>query len=311
MRLVHLSDIHIWHYSVNPLKLWGKRAVVMAELFAGRARKFRLEHLANVVARVEELQADHILITGDLTTTALRGEFEEARSALAPLLKDPERVSVIPGNHDRLTNGSVRARRFEGFFGEYAPSTSYPWVREVQDHTVILALDATRSHVLATGRLPEEQLRAAEVLLESMGRRPRRLIVACHYPIAAPGPYRSELHRKRMINAPEVAAWLRRLGPHLYCCGHIHAAWAFRPEEVPEQLSLNAGAPLFHGPTGRRPPGFLEIEVAGHSVSVRHHAWTGADWSVIPLVSDLSLFGRNVEPPVRDSPPPSRAARGS
>jgi 3',5'-cyclic AMP phosphodiesterase CpdA len=291
VKIVHLSDVHIWRYSINPLRLWGKRAVGMAELLSGRARKFRMERLAEVVERISSIEADHLLITGDLTTTALRGEFDHARSALRPLLGDADRVSVIPGNHDRYTAHSVRTRAFERVFGAFSPSNSFPWLRWLDERTAILGLDATRSHLSATGRLPESQFLHARSLLESADHRPRRLIVACHYPVIAPASYRSELRKKRMVNADLVSDWLRSLGPHLYCCGHVHAAWAFRPEEIPEQLCLNAGAPLLRDPTGRRPPGFLEIDLTEQSVSVKHHAWTGSDWSITPMVTDLRLFG--------------------
>ena len=115
---IHLSDIHIWRYALNPLRLFNKRAVGMAELVLGRSRKFRLERLQSVVDRVLSLAPDHILITGDLTTTALPAEFRAARKALADLLVDSSRVTVIPGNHDRYTIGSVRHRQFEEWFGE-------------------------------------------------------------------------------------------------------------------------------------------------------------------------------------------------
>lgn len=290
MKIVQLSDIHIWRYSINPLRLWGKRAVGMAELVTGRARKFRLERMEAVVDKVASIEADHILITGDLTTTALRREFDEARRALEPLLVDPKRVSVLPGNHDRYTAHSVRTRAFERVFGEFAPSMQFPWLRRLDERTAILAFDATRSHLSATGRLPEEQFQQARALIASPEHRPKHLIVACHYPVVAPEPYRKELKKKRMVNAPEVARWLSGIGPHLYCCGHVHAAWAFRPEEIPGQLCLNSGAPLLRDPTGRRPPGFLEIDLTEQSVTVRHHAWTGSDWSVAPMITDLRLF---------------------
>ena len=45
MRIIHLSDIHVWRYAFNPLRLLNKRAVGMAELVVRRARKFRLERL--------------------------------------------------------------------------------------------------------------------------------------------------------------------------------------------------------------------------------------------------------------------------
>jgi 3',5'-cyclic AMP phosphodiesterase CpdA len=290
VRIVHLSDIHIWRYSYNPSRLLSKRAVGIIELLSGRAKKFRLERLDAVVERAVSLAPDHVLIGGDLTTTALPREFEEARRALAPLLADPARATVVPGNHDRYTSGSVRTRQFEKWFGTFSGAETYPWLRTIDAETGILGLDATRSHLSARGFLPAEQLEKARVLVADPATRPRRLIIACHYPVAAPSAYAPVLKAKRMKNAEQVKTWLAGIGPHLFCCGHVHAAWAFSPPELPDQLCLNSGAPLLRDPTGREPPGFLEIDLTDETVSVVHHAWTGSDWSILPMVQNLRLF---------------------
>ena len=296
MRIVHFSDVHIWRYAFNPMRLFSKRVLGIAELIRGRARKFRLERIDEVVNRAVKLAPDHVLITGDLTTTALPDEFRGAREALAPLLADPSRATVLPGNHDRYTTGSVRSRKYESYFGEFAPAGPYPWLRYLDDETAILGLDPTRSHITARGYLPPDQLARARTLVADPRTRPRRLIVACHYPVAAPGPYGRELAKKRLLNAEVAREWLAGIGPHLYCCGHVHAAWAFSPESLPEQLCLNAGAPLLRDPTGLHPPGFLEIDLTDLNVSVIHHAWTGTQWSIFPLVQNLRLFSPGPAP---------------
>ncbi len=288
--MIHLSDVHVWRYSYNPLHLFNKRVLGTASLLAGRARKFRLERLESVVERVKSLAADHILISGDLTTTALKAEFQDARKALADLLVDPDRTTVIPGNHDRYTDGSVRFRQFEAHFGEFAPSKKFPWLRYLDPETAILGLDPTRAHISARGHLPPDQLAMARDMLADQVARPRRLIVACHYPVAAPPSYARELAPKRLKNATAVADWLGTIGPHLYCCGHVHAAWSFVPPGLENQLCLNSGAPLLRDPTGRRPPGFLEIELHDQDVSVLHHAWVGDAWEVRPLHQNPAFF---------------------
>ena len=290
MRLIQLSDVHIWRYSLNPLHLINKRLVGFFTLLTGRAATYRLERVDAVVERVLGVGADHILITGDLTTTALPSEFRAARRALAPLLTDPARVSIIPGNHDRYTNGSVRSREFEAHFGMFAPTDRFPWLRWIDEETAILGLDPTRSHLSARGLLPAGQLAEARGLLANLPRPPRRLIVASHYPAQAPPVYAAELHPKRMKNSAEVGAWLAELGPHLYCCGHVHAAWAFKPAAIPREVCLNSGAPLLRDPTGLRPPGFLEIELHDTSISVLHHAWVGEAWEVRPMFQDPAFF---------------------
>lgn len=290
MRIIQLSDIHVWRYSWNPLRLMSKRTVGIVSLMAGRAKKFRLERLAAVIERVRSLEPDHVLITGDLSTTALPGEFADARAALAPILTDPSRATVIPGNHDRYTTGSVRRRHFERAFGEFMPRPTFPWLRTIDEKTAILGLDATRSHLSPTGRLPLSQLDEARAMVADPATRARRLIVACHYPVVAPPIYAAELAAKRMKNAEDVRTWLATLGPHMYCCGHVHAAWAYEPPDWRDHLSLNSGAPLLRDPTGLRPPGFLEITLHDASVSAIHHAWLGEEWVTKPLLQNPSFF---------------------
>jgi 3',5'-cyclic AMP phosphodiesterase CpdA len=290
IRLIHVSDIHFWQYALNPLQLFSKRLLGMASLLVRRARRFRLERVHEVVERVIALQPDHILITGDLTTTALPAEFRAAKRALGQWLDESEKVTIVPGNHDRYTVGAHRDRRFEQFFGEFAPAPSYPWLRFLDGETAILGLDPTRAGLSARGKLPEPQLDRARELLSRPDRPIRRLIVACHYPVDAPAAYHRELAGKNLMDAEPLIRWLSELGPHLYCCGHVHAAWAFSPGRIPHQLCLNAGAPLLRDGTGHRPPGFLETVIADRDVTVTHHAWRAQAWEVIPLCQARAFF---------------------
>jgi hypothetical protein len=137
--------------------------------------------------------------------------------------------------------------------------------------------------------LAQEQFEEAQTLLSAPAQPYKRLIVACHYPVAAPPRYQRELFHKRLENERSVRDWLAQIGPHLYCCGHVHAAWAFRPASLPNQISLNAGAPLMRDPTGLRPPGFLEIDLEYDTVRVAHHAWNGTEWRLDTILQSASL----------------------
>ena len=120
--------------------------------------------------------------------------------------------------------------------------------------------------------------------------RPARLVIACHYPVAVPHGFERALARKPMVNAEDVRCGLRGLGPHLFCCGHIHAAWAFRPPEVPNQLCINPGPPLLPGRFGHNHPGFVEIQLDEAAVAVDHHSWTGESWKVDRLCHEREFF---------------------
>ncbi len=292
MKIVHISDIHIWRLTWDPRELWENRAMGIAELALGRTRKFHLERMRDVVNRIQELAPDHLLITGDFTTSALPSELQEAARLLTPLLENPARVTVVPGNHDRTPRRSFRSRRFEATFEDCMPSLTFPWLRWLDDETAILGLDPTRAHFAPRGDLPAEQLHDAMEMISDPANRPTRLLIACHYPLVAPLPYTRELFHKRINNDREIISWLAGIGPHLYCCGHVHAAWAFRPRSLPNQICLNAGALLIKDPKGLRLPGFLEIQFEGDSVAVTHHAWDDPHWQeslIFPATSMSTL----------------------
>ncbi len=289
-RIAHLSDVHVWKWTFNPFRLLNKRAVGMASLLTGRARRFRLERLGALVEKVESIRPDHVLITGDLTTTSLPEEFDDALAALRPLLEPPERATVVPGNHDRYTGASARDRLFDRAFGRFAAAEEFPWLRVIADRTAVLGLDPTRPALSARGKIPAAQLAAARALWENHRDDVDRLIVACHYPIDAPKEFSEQLRSKVLEDADALARWLATLGPHVYCCGHVHESWAFSPPSVPDQLCLNPGAPLMVDPRGDNPPGFLEITLDGPNVAAVHHAWTGSSWIERPMVRRDGFF---------------------
>src|SRR5262249_29827077 len=56
--------------------------------------------LDRVVADLAQARPDHVAVTGDITNISLPQEFENA-AAWLQRIGPPDRVSVIPGNHDR------------------------------------------------------------------------------------------------------------------------------------------------------------------------------------------------------------------
>ena len=218
-----------------------------------------------MVERVRSIPADHLLITGDLTTTALPAEFQDARDALGPTCSiDPSRVSVIPGNHDRYTDGSVRHRQFEKYRSAmFAPSETLPLAPPSLDpDTAILGLDATRAHISAKGLLAEPASSTGPATCS-----PPRVEPSSppHRRQPLPGLRPPASRRRAEAQADEERPRGRRLARHARAPSLLlrprPRRLGVRPSsKLPNQLCLNSGAPLLRDPTGLRPPGFLEIE---------------------------------------------------
>jgi 3',5'-cyclic AMP phosphodiesterase CpdA len=290
MRIIHISDLHFWHITLNPFRLAGKRLLGMSNLIFNRAWQFKMETMPSIVRRVQDLKADHLLITGDLTTTALEEEFRTAYKALEALHGDHCPLTVIPGNHDRYTWRSSNTRLFEKYFGRFAPTGRFPWLREIDGHTAILGLDTARPNLIsARGSITELQLTKAQELLDAAKSRIKRLLIACHYPVVMPIGVRDNPGH-RLWGVEILRTFLSRQMPHLYCHGHIHTGWTCLPQELPQTLCLNPGAAFkMQGDTGVMSR-MLEIILEGSEVVVRGHELKNGVWMAKTLFEARDFF---------------------
>jgi 3',5'-cyclic AMP phosphodiesterase CpdA len=260
MRYLHCSDVHITdHYGRRALlRLGWRRWVAMAELqLGGRARRFAHaeETLRQIARDAESLAADHLIVSGDLTAYAMPDEFVRARSALAPWVEDKAKASVIPGNHDRYTPGSLRSRRFERSFGQLLPSDfpelavedGFPFVRLLGERDAVVGLCSARVPRLpgmSFGVIGEPQLSAlARVVADSRLAGRAVLVLVHHAPFRANGRPDKLSHGLRdreallgLLPGPRFAV----LHGHIHHRFH-HEATATRPHIFGAGSSTEAG----------------------------------------------------------------------
>jgi 3',5'-cyclic AMP phosphodiesterase CpdA len=227
-------------------------------------------------------------MTGDLSTTALRGEFEDVAEQLAPIWAATPTL-VLPGNHDRYTNGSAWQRTFERTLAAHGHvlAAAYPHVRRLNDCWSLLALDAAVPQPFCSrGRLGRRQLQQAESLLADL--EPGvGLVVACHYPVvdppavlAPPARWGHRLGRRTALQALLRSQIARR--PVIYIHGHVHRSWCVRLEDGPlaGMIDLNAGALAMVQPKHRLGQGFWELhlpDVTDGPLTAIHHRCVSHD----------------------------------
>ena len=219
--LAHLSDPHLPllpDVSLASLhRFAGKRSLSYLAMPRKRDRARAAAALAALVADVAAHRPDHIAATGDLTNLALPEEFARARRWLARL-GPPDRVSLVPGNHDAL----VPVPPADGV-GLWAPWTghAFPAVRRAGP----LALVGLNSAVptpplLASGRLGAGQLARLGPALEALGREGLfRVVLVHHPPRGGRGGWRRALR-----DAGALRDVLRACGAELVLHGHDHRA---------------------------------------------------------------------------------------
>lgn len=241
LRFAHLSDPHLTRLDgVSPLRLRDKRLLGWLSWTRRRRHRHRPEVLARVTGDVAAAGVDHTVVTGDLTQIGLPAELDAARvwlEALGP----PERVTVIPGNHDRYVGDPARhlERAWAPWLAGDGPGR--PALR-LRGPVAFLALDSAVASppAFATGALGADQLARCAALLAAAGRAGWVRVVLVHH---APHPG-GDRWRKRLVDAPALARVLEDVGAELVLHGHGHRARVHRlgagPRGVPVVAASSA-----------------------------------------------------------------------
>ncbi|MEM0914504.1 MAG: metallophosphoesterase [Planctomycetota bacterium] len=296
MRLLVIGDVHAASERVDWRDLLSRRVLAVANHRLRRGKHFDPGLLAGIVERMGGIEADGLICTGDLTTTALAEEFDSVRAALEParaaVVGRGGRAWVVPGNHDRYTFASTRERRLEGAMTGWEPSRGSPAFEELTDAWSMLLLDSASPNVATSrGRLSVSQKLALQAAVDGLNGK-KGLVVVCHYPPAVPEGVKDGGGR-RLIDRDDMAEMVRGArGRVVWLHGHVHEPWwwpweedAVRGEalagggaivaEGPGVATLNAGSPCWVDGRWPRGQGFWELELGvgegGATVRAVHH----------------------------------------
>lgn len=225
LTFAQLSDPHLsCPAPVRAADLLGKRALSYLSWRLSRRHRHRPEVLAALVNDLRGVEADHVVVTGDLTHLGLPHEYEQVRRWLDALAPAPA-LSVVPGNHDAYA-GSDWAQtigRWTPFFDSDpgCEAAAFPSVR-VRGPAVFVGLSTARSSapLLAVGEVGSRQLDAlARVLADGRRRGLVRIVLLHHPPLAETTGW-----RKRLVDGARLRAVLAAQGVELVLHGHTHRA---------------------------------------------------------------------------------------
>lgn len=231
MRLVHLSDPHLTSLrQFPPHAFWGKRGLSYLSWRLKRSHSLTRATLEQLTDAVRGERAAQVLVTGDLAQLGQPAEIRAGADWL-PTLGPPERVLLVPGNHDLFAADSWPAAaehwhpylHLDAAAGAAPAAAAYPVRREVGGTELIGMCSARPTPVsLATGHLGEAQLtRLAAMLRAARGR--FRCLLLHHPPL--PGLIG---RRKALDDAADLAAVLKSEGVELVLHGHLHRNAAAR-----------------------------------------------------------------------------------
>jgi 3',5'-cyclic-AMP phosphodiesterase len=182
-RIAHLSDVHMLEAKPNPSPLHNLSVqfVSLARPLdaQGRARKLR-----RGLAAAKKSGAEHFVISGDLTEVGTPDQFEAFAEELAASAIDPERVTLVPGNHDAYTSGEAWKRALEGPLRPYASGAALEPGRVVErGEIVLLPIDVScfQSIARSAGELSPANGDALERRLADPGFQKKAIVVVQHH----------------------------------------------------------------------------------------------------------------------------------
>jgi 3',5'-cyclic AMP phosphodiesterase CpdA len=247
--LAHLSDPHLPPLPAPSLReLAGKRALGYLNWTRNRHKYHRRDVLDALVSDLHTRAPDHIAVTGDLVNLALEAEFAPARAWLESV-GAPDRVTVVPGNHDAYVRATQR--RFAETWRSYlegddasGETIAFPLLRRRGPLALIgLSSAVPTSPLMATGSLGRSQLDALERLLAQLAAEQAFRVLLVHHPL------RSNARAKRLTDASELLALLKRHGVELVLHGHDHVhstIWIEGPRGPIPAIGVPSASALAH-----------------------------------------------------------------
>jgi 3',5'-cyclic-AMP phosphodiesterase len=181
MRIAHITDLHLVerHYRRR-----GARARLRLQyLNTGRSidAESRCQHVMQALRSAR--LSDHIVVTGDLTEDGAPEQFEALAQVLADSGVKPDRVTLVPGNHDLYSSQAAFSDALAGPLRPYARTSRVDRALDFGD-VVILPTATTKPQPLplSAGTLRPVQARSVAALASDCQRRGRTLILAQHHP---------------------------------------------------------------------------------------------------------------------------------
>ncbi len=235
LRIAHISDLHVLDLAGTTWRQYlNKRVTGVANLLGARRNAHPVALAEKLADRLAKTDIDHVFITGDLTNLALDSEFARAKQVIARI-GPPHRVTLIPGNHDLYTKGSLKSGRFEQWFSTYLSDNRnvqlqtvpgrrdhFPLVRVPAPHIRVYGLSSAvpTLPLIAQGQVGDAQLQRLEALVAAEPAEVTVRVVLVHHNLHrrhAKGDYMSQL-----LDRKAVAATIRRIGATLVLHGHTH-----------------------------------------------------------------------------------------
>lgn len=224
-RIVHLSDAHMLDPRPSRTRSgWSMRVRFLSfgrPLDAvGRKRKLR-----GALRTARRIGAHHVVLSGDLTEIGTPGEFETMAEVLHDSGIPPERITLVPGNHDLYTSEDAWRWALEGPLSAFARTSAREPGRMLEiGGATLMPIDATFHQPVtrSAGLMAPAILDAIEKRASDSAFRRRPLILVQHHPPFVRNT-RAWHWIDGLIGARRTMALLEKFRHLFVLHGHLHA----------------------------------------------------------------------------------------
>lgn len=231
-----------------------RRILHLSDLHYGRADP-DLE--PPLLAAIEELQADLVVISGDFTQRARRSQFRAARAFLDRIATP---VLAVPGNHDTSVHNLYQ--RFLRPFHRYRTYINPELEPTMEDDEIsVVGVNTVNRFSWQRGKFSHHTVVR---VCDAFGEESNKLKIAVmHHPLEH-GPM---IDKRLMRGADRALAALSDCGADVVLSGHLHTASAAPFSAAPGLLFVQAGTGLSTRLRGEV-NNFNVLDVDGAQVSV-------------------------------------------
>jgi 3',5'-cyclic AMP phosphodiesterase CpdA len=222
-KVAQISDIHLSPLPRIKLKqLFSKRATGYANWIFSRKASMPHGLLAQLTEHLCAQKPDMIAVSGDLVNLSLPGEIEAARAWLEAL-GDPDKVAVVPGNHDAYVPGALDA--VKNSWGDYMKGMTlsdhdFPFWRQ-EDGVALIGCSSAivTPPFFAHGAFDEEQGERLREILKLTKQAGLYRIVMIHHP---PHDEVRQIWRRGLHGRELFRDIIKDQGADLVLHGHLH-----------------------------------------------------------------------------------------
>jgi Icc protein len=275
--VAHVTDLHLCE--PRPERRSRAERLRLATLNLARPidPEDRKRRALAALERARDAGAEHVVVTGDLTEDSHPEQFEVLADVLWRCRIPPQRLTLVPGNHDLYTSADAWDRALDGPLGPYASTSRHGAVAVTPEALVVAVSTAVHQpFTRSAGATPEGTDEHLAAVLRDRRSAERAVIAAMHHP-----PYASRSRAWHWIDGLDGH---ERVGRSLLADERLHALFGHihreldRPVRAGGRPRVFAARAVLDDPSAvrfyRARGGRLHVEAAPLGAGLGVPTWT-------------------------------------